>query len=425
MRILVVGGGGREHALCWALSKTATVFCAPGNPGIAESATNLPLQPRDHEAIRDAVPAEHIDLVVIGPEAPLADGIVDYLAAHGIPTFGPTGAAARIESSKAFAKDVMAAAEVPTAVTRTFSDESEALAYIGAHAEPLVVKASGLAAGKGAVVCSTRDEACSAATDMFGGKFGSAGSQVLVEDFLEGEELSIFALTDGEHVVVLPPSQDHKRLKDRDLGPNTGGMGAYAPVGFADDSLVDRVESQIIEPTLAEMANRGAPYRGVLYVGIMVSPTGQPSVVEFNCRFGDPETQVVLPVLDGDISEHLWQIASGENWSPSAARIEAARAAVTTVLAAPGYPESPRKGGTITLPDETLPDTILFHAGTTLDRDGTLRVSGGRVLCATGIGPDVRTALEASRRLAGAVEFEGKVLRSDIGWREIARAGAT
>ncbi len=425
MRILVVGGGGREHALCWALSKTATVFCAPGNPGTASSATNLPLQASDHEAIRDAVRAEHIDLVVIGPEAPLARGIVDYLAAQAIPAFGPTAAAARIESSKAFAKDVMATAGVPTAVTRTFTDETEALAYIRGHAEPLVVKASGLAAGMGAVVCSTQDDACSAATEMFAGRFGSAGSEVLVEDFLEGEEISIFALTDGEHTLVLPPSQDHKRLKNKDLGPNTGGMGAYSPVGFVDDILLDRIDSQVIEPTLAEMAKRGAPYRGVLYVGLMISSTGQPSVVEFNCRFGDPETQVVLPVMDEDISEHLWRIASGENWPPSAGRIHAAGAAVTTVLAAPGYPESPQKGGAITVPEETLADTILFHAGTTVDDQGALRVSGGRVLCATGLGPDVQTALEASRRLAAAVDFEGKVLRTDIGWREIARAGAT
>ena len=202
-------------------------------------------------------------------------------------------------------------------------------------------------------------------------------------------------------------------------------MGAYAPVGFADDMLLDRIDSQVIAPTLAEMANRGAPYRGVLYVGLMIAPTGQASVVEFNCRFGDPETQVVLPVIDGDISEHLWRIASGENWSPSVSRIQAARAAVTTVLAAPGYPENPQKGGTITVPEDTLADTILFHAGTTVDGQGALRVSGGRVLCATGVGPDVQTALEASQRLAAAVEFEGKVLRTDIGWREIARAGAT
>ena len=425
MRVLVVGGGGREHALCWALSKTATVFCAPGNPGTAASATNLPVAAGDHAAIRDAVRAEHIDLVVIGPEGPLAEGIVDFLTTQEVPVFGPTAAAARIESSKAFAKDVMAVAGVPTAVTRTFTDEPEALAYIRAHAEPLVVKASGLAAGKGAVVCSTRDEACSAVTEMFGGRFGSAGSEVLVEDFLEGEEISVFALTDGEHTLVLPPSQDHKRLKNKDLGPNTGGMGAYAPVGFADDMLLDRIDSQVIAPTLAEMANRGAPYRGVLYVGLMIAPTGQASVVEFNCRFGDPETQVVLPVIDGDISEHLWRIASGENWSPSVSRIQAARAAVTTVLAAPGYPENPQRGGTITVPEDTLADTILFHAGTTVDGRGALRVSGGRVLCATGVGPDVQTALEASQRLAAAVEFEGKVLRTDIGWREIARAGAT
>ncbi len=425
MRILVVGGGGREHALCWALSKTATLFCAPGNPGTRDSATNLPLEVSDHQAIRDAMRAEHIDLAVIGPEIPLAAGIVDYLAAEGIPAFGPTAAAARIESSKAFAKSLMASAGVPTAASRTFTDQAEALAYIGTHAEPLVVKASGLAAGKGAVVCSTRDEACSAAVEMFAGKFGTAGREVLVEAFLEGEEVSIFAITDGEHVMMLPPSQDHKRLKDNDLGPNTGGMGAYSPVAFADDALLDAIESQVIGPTLAELANQGAPYRGVLYAGLMVSPTGQPWVVEFNCRFGDPEAQVVLPIVDEDLTEHLWRIASGERWSPARTRIRAPRAAVTTVLAAAGYPENPQKGAAITIPTDQPEDTILFHAGTVLDDQDTLRVSGGRVLCATGIGPDVQTALEASQRLAAAVDFEGKVLRSDIGWREIARAGAS
>ncbi len=431
MRILVVGGGGREHALCWALSQAATVFCAPGNPGTRDCATNLPLpvplSPNDHQTILDAVRQNNIDVTVIGPEAPLADGLVDVLQAAGHPAFGPTKSAAQIEASKAFAKDVMAKAGVATASARVFTDEKEALDYIATHAEPLVVKASGLAGGKGAVVCSTREEARAAASAMFGGRFGDAGSEVLVEQFLEGEELSVFVLTDGEATLLLPVSQDHKRLQEGDLGPNTGGMGAYAPVTIATDELLQLVDREVIQPTLAEMTSRGMPYRGVLYAGLMIAPDGKPSVVEFNCRFGDPEAQVVLPIASERLADHLWGIAAGERWSPEEAPRATgagAGAAVTTVLAAPGYPESPQKGNAITLPPTLPPDTILFHAGTN-DSDGTLRVSGGRVLCATGLGPDVPTALAASQQLAEAVEFEGKVFRRDIGWREIARAGAS
>ncbi|MCH7473490.1 MAG: phosphoribosylamine--glycine ligase [Gemmatimonadetes bacterium] len=423
MRILVVGGGGREHALCWALSRTATVFCAPGNPGTRQCATNLPESANDHAGIAAAIRREHVDLTVVGPEAPLAEGLVDHLAAAGLRAFGPTKAAARIEASKAFAKEVMARAGVPTARYNTFSDEAEALRYIEAHEEPMVVKASGLAAGKGAVVCSTRAEACSAASAMFGGRFGAAGKTILVEQFLVGEELSVFALTDGEHISMLPSSQDHKRLGDGDLGPNTGGMGAYAPVSLATEELLRRVASEVIRPTLRELANRGAPYRGVLYAGLMISPDGDLSVVEFNCRFGDPEAQVVLPIIGADLAEDMWSIASGENWSPTA-MIAANQTAVATVLAAPGYPDAPEKGAAITLPTELPEHTLLFHAGTE-DGDGTLRVSGGRVLCATGLGEDMSAALAASRRLAAAVEFSGKVCRSDIGWREIARARAS
>ena len=423
MRILVVGGGGREHALCWALSRTATVFCAPGNPGTRQCATNLPESANDHAGIAAAIRREHVDLTVVGPEAPLAEGLVDHLAAAGLRAFGPTKAAARIEASKAFAKEVMARAGVPTARYNTFSDEAETLRYIEAHEEPMVVKASGLAAGKGAVVCSTRAEACSAASAMFGGRFGDAGKTILVEQFLLGEELSVFALTDGEHISMLPSSQDHKRLGDGDLGPNTGGMGAYAPVSLATEELLRRVASEVIRPTLRELANRGAPYRGVLYAGLMISPDGDLSVVEFNCRFGDPEAQVVLPIIGAHLAEDMWSIASGENWSPTA-MIAANQTAVATVLAAPGYPDAPEKGAAITLPTELPEHTLLFHAGTE-DGDGTLRVSGGRVLCATGLGEDMSAALAASRRLAAAVEFSGKVCRSDIGWREIARARAS
>ncbi len=422
MKVLVVGGGGREHALCWALARTATVFCAPGNPGTAQCGTNVPVPVNDAVGILDAVTSHNIDLTVIGPEAPLADGLADSLAAAGRKVFGPTRAAAQIEASKSFAKDLMARAGVPTSRSGTFTDEGQALRYIDDHAEPLVVKASGLAAGKGAIVCSSREEARAAAREMFAGRFGTAGSTVLIEEFLVGEELSVLAVTDGEHFLVLPSSQDHKRLKDGDLGPNTGGMGAYAPVSIATPGLLDKIERQVLEPTIRAMAEQGAPYRGVLYAGLMISPDGDPYVVEFNCRFGDPEVQAVLPVADFPLLDHMWSIAAHENWTPEHSRVEASRAAVTTVLAAAGYPEAPQKGATISIPDELPADTVLFHAGTRIV-EGTTTVSGGRVLCATGTGPTVTAAAEASRSLAEIIQFEGQFFRRDIGWREVARAG--
>ncbi len=428
MRVLVIGGGGREHALCWMLSRSAAVFCAPGNPGTAAVATNLPVAHDHPEELIDAVRQHRIDLVVVGPEAPLAAGLVDRLTAQRIPAFGPTAAAARIEASKAFAKDIMRRAGVPTARSRTFTDEPSALRYIADHPEPLVVKASGLAAGKGAVVCRSRAEAATAAREMFRGRFGEAGRQVLVEQFLEGEELSVFALTDGERALLLPPSQDHKRLGESDTGPNTGGMGAYAPVSIASDALLDRVEREIVIPVLRELAASGAPYRGLLYAGLMISPAGDPSVVEFNCRFGDPETQAVLPALATDIADDVWRIGTGEAWDPGEQRLgaaRAARAAVTTVLASQGYPDAPQKGAAITLPETLPPDTMLFHAATTRDRAGTLRVSGGRVLCATGLGADVGSAARASRALAEAIQYQGKIFRRDIAAREVARARAS
>jgi phosphoribosylamine--glycine ligase len=423
VRVLVVGGGGREHALCWVLARSAQVYCAPGNPGTAAVATNLPISADDQSALRDAIRTHHIELTVVGPEAPLAAGLADRLHATGCPVFGPSAAAARIEASKAFAKALMRDAGVPTATARSFTDAARAQAYIDAHAEPLVVKASGLAAGKGAVVCATRKEASDAARAMFAGRFGAAGHEVVVESFLEGEELSVFALTDGERAVLLPSAQDHKRLGEGDTGPNTGGMGAYTPVSIATPDLLDRAEREVIVPTLRGLAAAGAPYRGVLYAGLMIQPDGSPAVIEFNCRFGDPEAQVVLPVADTDLLADLASIAAGEAWRPAAGRIAARQAAVTTVLAAAGYPEAPEKGGAITLPAGSTDDAVLFHAGTKRDDAGTLRVSGGRVLCATGFGPDVAAAARASRRLADQVSFPGRVVRRDIAWREVARAG--
>lgn len=424
MRVLVLGGGGREHALCWALARSATVFCAPGNPGTAHCATNLPLAIEDAAGLIESIRTQHIDLTVIGPEAPLAAGLADRIAAAGFPVFGPSARAARIEASKAWAKEVMARAGVPTAASRTFTNAQEALFHIAGHAEPLVVKASGLAAGKGAVVCQTRAEASATATAMFAGKFGEAGREVVIEAFLTGEELSVLALTDGERVLILPASQDHKRLGEGDTGPNTGGMGAYAPVSLATPELLDRIRRLVLEPTLRQMAAEGVRYRGVLYAGLMISADRSANVVEFNCRFGDPETQVVLPVMTDDLASDLWAIGAGEPWRPRQFLAPSRGAAVTTILAAQGYPDAPRKGAAITLPDVLPANTLLFHAGTARDAGGELRAVGGRVLCATGLGPDVPAAQAASRRLADAISFEGKVFRRDIAWREVARAGA-
>jgi len=423
VNVLVAGGGGREHALCHVLAPHARVWCAPGNPGTAQLGTNLPLAPNDAAGLSLAIEQHHIDLTVIGPEGPLAGGVADRLRAAGCPVFGPSAAAARIEASKAFAKDLMHGAGVPTSSSRTFTDEQEALAYVDGHAEPLVVKASGLAAGKGAVVCATRRDAAEAARAMFDGRFGDAGREIVIESFLEGEELSVFALTDGEQVALLPAAQDHKRLGEGDTGPNTGGMGAYTPVTPATRPLLDRITREIIRPTLRALEEAGSRYQGVLYAGLMIAPDGSPSVVEFNCRFGDPEAQVVLPVADTNLAEHLWAIASGESWHPPAV-IPARQAAVTTVVAAGGYPEKPVKGAPITVPPPE-PDVLLFHAGTALDHDGQLRAAGGRVLCATGFGPTVSAAAAASRRLAEQVAFEGSQWRRDIAWREIGRAGAS
>jgi phosphoribosylamine---glycine ligase len=424
VRILVVGGGGREHALCWALhadDPTTTLFAAPGNPGTAALATNLAVAATDLEGLTAAARDYSIDLVVVGPEAPLAAGLVDRLRATGRPAFGPTAAAARLESSKAFAKDVMGAAGVPTAASRTFTAIAPALAYIDRHAEPLVVKASGLAAGKGAVVCATRAEAAGVARDMLErGLLGAAGQEIVVESFLDGEELSVLALTDGERILMLPGAQDHKRLGERDTGPNTGGMGAYCPVSMATPGLLERVRREVLAPTLTELDRRGCRYAGVMYAGLMIGSDGTPWVLEFNCRFGDPETQVLLPVLARGATAHLAAIAA-DAWRPDVAVLPAHGAAVTTVLAARGYPDRPERGAAISLPREPGDGVLLFHAGTTRDADGTLRVAGGRVLNVTALAPTVREAAAASRAACERIAFDGKTWRRDIAWREIDR----
>ncbi len=427
MKVLIVGGGGREHALLWALHRDnpdAAFFCLPGNPGTAKTATNLPVAATDLEGIRAAAREQAADLVVVGPEAPLARGLADGLAKDGIPCFGPSAAAARIESSKAFAKKLMSKAGVPTARTRTFTDLAKAVDYIKGHEEPLVVKASGLAAGKGAVVCRTRAEAKAAAAALLGGVLGEAGNEILVEEFLTGEELSVLAITDGEHFAVLPPAQDHKRIGDGDMGPNTGGMGAYCPVSIASDDLLRTVADEVIEPTIRALAESGAPYRGTLYAGLMIRENGSPTVIEFNCRFGDPEAQAILAATPHGLLPVLRLVAEG-GWMPAGLRLgEAKQASVVTVLAAEGYPDAPRTGAEIRVPRglEQATDVLVFHAGTKLDAEGRLRVAGGRVLGVTAIGPDVASAAARSRDAAEAIEYEGKQFRRDIGWREIARA---
>lgn len=423
MRLLVVGGGGREHAITAALRRddpAATIYCAPGNPGTASLATNLAVPAEDLDRLADAADAHGVDLVIVGPEQPLALGLADRLRAEGRRVFGPGAAAAQIEASKAFAKEVMAAAGVPTASSRTFTTAADALAWVERHTEPLVVKASGLAAGKGAVVCATRAEAAAAVRAMFGGALGAAGNEVLIETFLVGEELSVFAVTNGRDLVLLPAAQDHKRLLEGDQGPNTGGMGAYAPVTIATPALLTTITDQVIRPTLAELERRGAPFRGVLYAGLMIAPDGAPSVVEFNCRLGDPEAQAVLPLVTNGWTELCWAAAAGE---PLPALTTSGQAAVTTVLAARGYPDAPEKGAPIVIPDALDPRVTVYHAGTRRDDNDTLRVNGGRVLAVTAVASDFESARSASRAAADQITFDGKQYRRDIGWRETARRG--
>jgi phosphoribosylamine--glycine ligase len=421
VRILVVGGGGREHALCWALRRenpSAAIFCAPGNPGTAQVATNLDIPTTELDRLADAADAQGIDLIVIGPETPLAMGLADRLRAEGRAVVGPGAAGAQIEASKAYSKDLMVRAGVPTAASRTFTGLEPALAYIAAHPEPLVVKASGLAAGKGAVVCQTRAEAAAAVRSMIGERiFGTAGLIVVIEEFMTGEELSVLALTNGSEVELLPAAQDHKRIGEGDTGPNTGGMGAYAPVALATPELLARTRREILLPTLRQLAREGAPYRGVLYAGLMVGADGSQRVVEFNCRLGDPETQVVLPLVTGGLTACFEAIASGTKPTPLAF---AHGAAVTTVLAARGYPDTPELGAVISIPAD-LPDGVtVFQAGTRMV-DGVLRVAGGRVLAVTAVAPTFSEARAMSRTAAERISFEGKQYRTDIGWREMAR----
>ena len=424
MKILIVGNGGREHALLRKLrtdTPDAEFYITRGNGGTRGDATALPLDPTDVPALATWAEQNSVSLAVCGPEGPLAAGIADVFARHGIPLFGPTLAAANIEASKAYAKALMKRAGVPTARFGVFHHYDRAETFIRERGAPIVVKASGLAAGKGAIVCETVEEALDHTRAMLAGEaFGAAGSEVVIEEFLTGEELSVFALCDGTEAVPMLAAQDHKRIGEGDTGPNTGGMGAYAPVAIATDALLDEVRRTILLPTLAALRDDGHEFRGLLYAGLMLTASG-PKVIEFNARFGDPETQVVVPLLRSSLLEPMLAIARGG--SIRGLKLDwHAGAALTTVLAAGGYPGNYSRGTTVTIPPAVheAPDVFVYHAGTAL-KDGRLVTSGGRVLAATALAADMRGAAERSRWAADAIHFDGKYYRSDIGWRELAR----
>ncbi len=424
MKILVVGNGGREHAYLWKLRRDmpgAELFVTLGNGGTAELATAIPIAASEIGTLAEWAVRKGIDLTVVGPEIPLASGIVDQFTAVGLPIFGPTKAAAELESSKAFAKRLMQRHGIPTASFAVFTELEPAIDYIRSVGGPIVVKASGLAAGKGAVVCLTTEEAVETAREMlFGESFGSAGQRLVVEEYMHGEELSVFAICDGATFVTLLAAQDHKTIGEGDTGPNTGGMGSYAPVSVATPGLIERIEAEILQPTMEAMIAEGRPFRGVLYAGLMLTEEG-PKVIEFNCRFGDPEAQVVLPLLKGSLLELIQASIAGTlgELAPPEWRLGAA---VTTVMASGGYPGEYETGLTISIPKEVEADAdvIVFHAGTSV-RDGRLVTAGGRVLAVTAFGADVEEAAERSRRAVGLIDFEGRSFRRDIAWREIER----
>ena len=427
MKVLLVGGGGREHAIAWKLRKDKPdliLLAAPGNPGIAELATCHPVAAADVEGLAALASREGVDLTVVGPEAPLAAGIVDRFRESGHRIFGPTAAAARIESSKRFAKELMLRAGIPTGDATWHRDVKEAKRAARLLGAPLVIKASGLAAGKGVAVCATMEEAEHAIDDLLHQRVhGEAGSEILVEEFLEGEELSLFALTDGANYRVMVPAQDHKRLLDGDRGPNTGGMGAYAPVSIGTAEVVQRTSTEIIEPVLAELQRHDSAFSGLLYCGLILTATG-PKVIEFNCRFGDPESQVVLPLLRSHLLEPLYACARDDGLVGFPELEFEAKCAVTTVVCAPGYPESPRVGAMVELPESTE-NLLVFQAGTKRGSQRELVTSGGRVVAVTALAEDFDEARERSRSAAERVRFAEAHYRTDIGWREAARrAGA-
>ena len=418
MKVLVIGNGGREHTLCWKLkndSRAPELFCAPGNAGTAALGTNLDLGATDVAGITEWAKANRPDLTVIGPEAPLCAGLADALEAEGFRVFGPRQAAAELEGSKEFAKEIMKAAGVPTSGYAVFTDAAPACEYVRERGAPIVIKADGLAAGKGVTVAETIEQAEAAINDALGGAFGDAGSRVVIEDFLVGEEASILALIDGEHVVMLASSQDHKRAYEGDTGPNTGGMGAYSPAPIVTDAVLEKVRTEVYGRTLAELKKRGITYKGVLYAGLMID-NGQPSVVEFNCRFGDPETQAVLSRWNGDILPALEACVDGTlsddliDWKPEPS--------VCIVMSAGGYPGSYAKGEVISGIADAEEGATVFHAGTALDA-GNVVTAGGRVLGITALGSDLQNAVDNAYAAVEKISWKDAFYRKDIAHRAL------
>lgn len=425
MRVLIIGSGGREHALGWKVAQNPaieTVFIAPGNAGTALEAKlqNVNIAVEDVAGLVAFAQDNGIELTIVGPEAPLVIGVVDAFRAAGLPIFGPTQAAAQLEGSKAFTKDFLARHNIPTAAYANFTEIEPALAYVREQGAPIVVKADGLAAGKGVIVAMTLEEAEEAIKDMLAGNaFGDAGSRVVVEEFLDGEEASFIVMVDGENVLPMATSQDHKRVGDQDTGPNTGGMGAYSPAPVVTQAIHDRVMQEVIYPTVRGMAAEGNPYTGFLYAGLMIDSTGAPKVIEYNCRFGDPETQPIMMRMLSDLVELCLAAIDGKldqvesKWDP--------RASIGIVLAAGGYPGDYAKGDIISgLPTTEVEGQKVFHAGTT-DKDGHVVTNGGRVLCATALGNTVSEAQQRAYELAKQISWNGMFHRNDIGYRAIAR----
>jgi phosphoribosylamine---glycine ligase len=422
MNVLLLGSGGREHAIAIALAKSPlleTLFVAPGNPGMAALARTAQLEPNDHPAVAGFCKANHIGLVVVGPEAPLVAGIVDILAAEGIKAFGPSKAAARLEGSKAFAKDFCVRHKIPAAPYACFAGAAAAKAYVSAKGAPIVIKADGLAAGKGVTVAASIEEAETAIDRMFSGEFGAAGQTIIVEDFLDGEEVSFFALCDGARAMEFASAQDHKRVGEGECGPNTGGMGAYSPAPVMDARMRERVMRTIVAPTLKGMAAMGVPFKGVLFAGLMICADG-PRLIEYNVRFGDPETQAMLPRLEEDLLVLL--LACVEDRLPERPARLSAKTALSVVLAAKGYPGAPVTGGGIHGIERAgaMPFVSITHAGT--KRDGQrLIADGGRVLNVTGVGADVAAARARVYAAIDMIDWPGGFYRRDIGWRALTR----
>ena len=427
MNVLLIGSGGREHALAWKLAQSpmlTKLYCAPGNAGIAAAAECVELKPADHAVVIAFCRERAIGLVVVGPEAPLVAGLVDDLTAAGILAFGPTKAAAQLEGSKGYTKDLCREAGIPTAAYGRFKDAASAKGYVARQPLPVVVKADGLAAGKGVIIAATRAEAEAAVDACFGGAFGEAGAEVVIEEFLDGEEASFFALVDGEHAVALAAAQDHKRVGDGDTGPNTGGMGAYSPAPVMTAELAERTMAEIIRPTVAAMQRRGTPFKGVLFAGLMITTKG-PQLIEYNVRFGDPETQVLMMRMTSDLLAALAATAKGEldrcelAWSDDAA--------LTVVMAAEGYPGTPRTGTLIRGLAEAggVEGVQVFHAGTRRDGDRVV-AAGGRVLNVTARGRTVAEAQARAYEAVARIDWPEGFCRKDIGWRAVARdkAGA-